>query len=329
MSFVIVVFAASLSVQYALDWHVTDEDRARFKDIVMDFHTLASFLIGFFVSQCLSRWWSIRSNGIGGLWGNMDDICLLTACYFPKDTAEDREVREKVLRWLVLAHELIYKQVQEDSDLSDLERRGLLLEHEHRLIAPLASKSMVVVGWVVSYFGFLAFGDPSKGGSRLPLAVTVLPQIHRLCLQARDALGTLYTYTDTQVPFRYVHLISLIVWVHNIVQALNSSVVVKQALTTERHGPSLFIEIVLLFFYPLVYLGLINAGASMLNPLWDKTDVDMPRGAFTYYMFLENRAFFKGCCEPTGPPWGEATTWDPAAVRQTAFAFHLPPTQAH
>jgi len=303
MAIILWVFGMVLALQVGMKVEISTVDSQRFTDLVKDFHTLASFLVGFFVSACLQRWWGLRLTGIGGLWGNIDDLCMLIGCYFPRDDAADREVRDRVLRWGVLSHELVYKQAQNEVDISDLVDRGLLLEHERQLLEPLASRAMVIWAWMISYVGHLAFGDPSAGGSRLPMAVTVLPQIHGVCMKARDGLGILFTYTDTQVPFRYVHLISLIVWLHNFLQAANSAIVIRLAIEDGRTA-NILVEVLFLMCYPLVFLGLINAGASMLNPLLDTTDIDIPRGAFSYYMLKENGAFFKGSCMPTGPPYG-------------------------
>ena len=49
---------------------------------------------------------------------------LLLTSYFPSDSPEDTLVRERMLRWAVLSHELMYKQAMQDEDLSDLLQCG-------------------------------------------------------------------------------------------------------------------------------------------------------------------------------------------------------------
>eukprot|EP00928_Gymnodinium_smaydae_P011699 TRINITY_DN14292_c0_g1_i1.p1 TRINITY_DN14292_c0_g1~~TRINITY_DN14292_c0_g1_i1.p1 ORF type:complete len:408 (+),score=27.25 TRINITY_DN14292_c0_g1_i1:68-1291(+) len=307
------VFFACLLTFFLHVGGVTKEQASRVKDLTTDFHGLCTFLLGFYVNTCLSRWWAIRSQGIGGLWGNLDDISMLLACYFPKNDEADSAIRAQVLRWGVLSHELIYKQVVGTDDLSDVLSNGLLTKEEHDILKPhdgqqLCSLPQVVWCWVVSYIGHLAYGDPALGGSRLPYPVTVMPQLHELAMKARDSIGLLFTYTDTQVPLRYLSIMSVMVWVHNMIQCLNSALTIAN---DWHYGDTvdIVIEVVFLVAYPAVYLSLLHVGASMLCPLRDKNDIDLPHGAFSYWMLRENRSFFDGTCQPTGPPFGKPPCW--------------------
>jgi len=299
-----------LALLHALRADVQHEDVDNVKALITDFHNLCTFLLGFFVSTCYARWWAIRNEGIGGLWGALDDILLIVGALFPQDTAEDREVRERVLRWGALSHELMYKQIRNDNDFQDLVENGHLLQEEMAILAPLSSRPQCVWAWMCSYMAHLAYGESADGGGRMPHAVTMLPQLLRLCCGARDAIGKLFTYTDSQVPFRYVHILSFIVWVHNLVQALASAV----RLAFEwKHGASsgILSEIVFLIFYPVLYTSLLHVGVGMLNPMRSASDVDFPRAAFTSYMLAENRSFGRSCAPPAGPPYcpGRPPVW--------------------
>merc|ERR1719440_2740098 len=115
------------------------------------------------MSLCACRWWAIRNDCIGSLWGAMNDISLQIGTFFPQDTFEDRDVRERTLRWSVLSHELIYKQARGENDLDDLLDCGLLLQHELDRLHQEPSKPQVVWAWMSSYFAHLAYGDPKEG----------------------------------------------------------------------------------------------------------------------------------------------------------------------
>ena len=106
----------------------------------------------------------------------MNDISLQIGTFFPQDTAEDAEVRDRTLRWAVLSHELIYKQARGENDLHDLVDEGLLLESEKDLLEEEPSKPQVVWEWMSSYFAHLSYGSPEDGGSRLPNWHMALPQ---------------------------------------------------------------------------------------------------------------------------------------------------------
>eukprot|EP00930_Biecheleria_cincta_P101994 TRINITY_DN93656_c0_g1_i1.p1 TRINITY_DN93656_c0_g1~~TRINITY_DN93656_c0_g1_i1.p1 ORF type:complete len:430 (+),score=47.63 TRINITY_DN93656_c0_g1_i1:62-1351(+) len=309
---VVVLSLASMSMLLLGGIELADLDLQKINDLVRDFHTLATFLLGFYVTTCLSRWWAIRNDCIGALWGSIDDLSLLVGSYFGRDTDADRQVREQVLRWGVLSHELVYKQARADANLADLVEIGLLTDHEQALLEQLSSKPQVIWAWMCSYFAHLAYGERQDGGSRLPYPVTTLPQLHEICRKARGAIGQAFAYTDTQVPFRYVHFLSLLIWVHNFFQAVNSALVMAHAVKN-RDTLSFVIEFIFLFWYPLVYLGLLHLGAGMLNPLRCKQDIDFPHGAWKHFMIQENHSFFVGSTQPHGPPYGRPPVWRPDA----------------
>jgi len=135
-----------------------------------------------------------------------------------------------------------------------------------------------------------------------------MPQLMGLCMKARDSIGLLFTYTDSQVPMRYLQVISIIVWTHNFIQCLNSAVTISNAWLRDEPA-DIAVELILLVAYPMVYLALLHVGAGMLCPLQDKNDVDLPHGAFSYWMIRENRSFSEASCLPRGPPYGRPPLW--------------------
>lgn len=292
---------AGVGLHY-FDIQVAETDANRLVKLVQDFQSLCTFLLGFFVSTCVTRWWAIRNDCIGMLWGCSDDLALIIGSYFGRDTEMDREVRETVRRWSVLSYELVYKQAQAQEDLTDLVRRDILKEHERELLLEECSKPQVIWGWMCSYFSHLAYGDPDCGGSRLPYPVTTLPQLHEICRHARGAIGALFAYTDTQVPFRYVHFLALVIWMHNLFQAVASACVISNAFPDQM--ATICIEVIFLFFHPIVYFGLLHLGVGLLNPLRGKRDVDFPKGAWSFYMSQEIKSIFDANSKPKGPPWG-------------------------
>jgi len=318
VAIILTVSLTSMVILLLTKTEITESNAVKLKSLVTDFHVLCTFLLTFFISTALTRWWALRNDCLGGLWGGVDDLSLIIGSYFGSNSPADREVRERVLRWSVLSHELIYKQARADTDLRDLVERDLLTPEELQLLKPLASKPQVVWAWMCSYFAHLAYGDPAHGGSRLPFPVTVLPQLHEICRHARGAVGASFAYTDTQIPFRYVHFLSLIIWTHNLIQALNSSVVFVVEIDKQEYA-NIVIEATFLVLYPLVYFGLLNLGAGMLNPLRSSKDVDFPRGAFSYYMLAENRSFYAGNVQPAGPPYGDPPKWT-ADKRRTSMS---------
>lgn len=269
-------------------------------------HGLLSFFCGLYLSLCVSRWWEVRNTGIGGLWGAVDDLCLLLGVYLPGEGA-NKESRELILRWAVLSHELIYKQAQGVTDMTDLINMGLLTSEERDRFEGLCSLPQMVWSWVASYICHLCFGDASEGGSRIPFPDTVFTQLIALCVKARGSIGTVFAYTDTQLPFRYVHFISFLIWMHNIVQALVSSVVFGKSLHLalhcgDSHSVSTFgimvVEVLYLIVYPCCFFALLLLSERLSNPLLSAHGTDLPRRAYSRDMFLESRAMFTATSNP-------------------------------
>ena len=166
---------------------------------------LLPFLIGLYLTTALDRWWEMRTRCLGGLWTAMNDLALVSATYFPRP--EDKKIRKRLARWCLLSHLLIYKQAMNREDLSDLLADGTLLPNEFERLNGQPSKSQIVWVWIASYFSHLAYG---KSRSKLPYREHTLPRVHEICMRARDGIGTLFAYLDSQLPFRYVHLLSFV-----------------------------------------------------------------------------------------------------------------------
>lgn len=283
-------------LRYLLKEPPTPEELTNVVTLINTFHTLLTWLLGFFVSTALSRWWTVRSEGIGNLWGSVSDLTMLVSSFYPQDTSAHKEVRDRVLRWGVLSHELLYKQVSGSEDLRDLIEAGLLLPEEHQALGGVPSKPQVVWTWMSGFFTHLAVGSGALG-STLPFPGTTLWQLHNLCRQGRGAIGGALALADTQIPFAYAHLLGALVWVHNVVQALASAFVFWESSSRGdyyRFGA----EAVYLVVYPTVMLSLLHIGVGMMNPMRSREGMDFPRGAYSCFMVAENRAFQQAQVRP-------------------------------
>merc|ERR1712137_589283 len=90
-------------------------------------------------------------------------------------------------------------------DLLKLVDRGLMTEAELQVIQNMSSKSQVVWVWISQ----LIHGLANKGKVRHP--EIMVPQFDVMCAKARASIGLLFTYTNTQLPYVWVHMLSTIV----------------------------------------------------------------------------------------------------------------------
>jgi len=261
-------------------------------NIVNYLTTIQGIMLGLYLSMSLSRWWSMRIDGIGAVWAAIDDICLILASHI-RDPA-DRIYKRRVLRLGLLSYNLIFKQGRGKEDLKNLTKlvkRGLITEGELELIKDLPSKPQVVWVWISQ----VIHGIAVQGKIRYP--AVMVPILDELCAKGRGGIGTLFTYTDTQLPYVWVHMLSVIVTLVNLVIALKCglnmgyllemSALPGQAMECSK----LFAELCTVVILPFAFTAFMMLGAKLSDPLGQDL-CDFP--AFVYHIGIrdENRAFF-------------------------------------
>lgn len=257
------------------------------------------FILGPYVATAVTRWWQVRRDGVGGLWGAIDDLASWSASWFCERTIADRAARALVIRLGLLSHALLYKEARgEAEDLEDLLSAGILLEHEARALQPLASKPLVVWAWM-THFWTRALAS-RLDTSPIPHAAQLAPMIHTKCMQGRGAIGLALAYVDTQQPFTYLHLLSTIT---DVALALNSAAVGVQAGRYLTAAPERLLQaevplhllcaFVRVASFVLISSGLLSIGVQMDNPMGDDPG-DFPALAHQVYIKRECESFGKG-----------------------------------
>jgi len=257
------------------------------------------FILGPFVGFAVSRWWQIRKDGVGGLWGAVDDLSTWAACWFHNKSLADRSARALVMRLGLLSHALLYKQAREEDDhLDDLVAAGLLHEHEARTLLPLASKPQVVWSWMTSFWVRALGTDNALGTTLIEHASMLSPLVHDRCMRGRGAIGTALAFIDTQQPFPYVHLLFVIT---DVALAVNSATCGLQAgrhllaaETAHAEAPLILIcAFVRVTSFVMSISGLLAIGVHLDNPMGDDP-VDFPALAYQVFMKKECEAFAAG-----------------------------------
>lgn len=260
--------------------------------IVSYLTTIQGFMLGAYVGSLVVRWWTMRSACVGGLWATIDDICLLLSSHALQSS--DRPFKQRVLRLALLSYALVYNHARgrEDEDsLHELVSRGLMMEEELQVIKNMASKPQVVWVWISQLIHALA----ARGKIMYPQVM--VPKFDMMCAKGRAAIGNLFTYTDTQLPYAFVHMLSTTIALLNFIIALKCGITlgfIYQNHQTTRviSGMAVFVEVCHVTLLPFAFQAFLLLGGQLADPLGNDF-IDFPEFAYHFYMRDENIAFFK------------------------------------
>merc|ERR1719443_2559859 len=118
---------------------------------------------------------------------------------------------------------LLVKAARGNHKIDDLEAKGLLKKQEREAMDPVAPFQRAMVPWA----WILSLSDDAY--SRAGLQPAKITSIAKKCCAARDGVQTIHTYLHTQLPYAYVHLITLLVNLQNLVLAVKCGMVFADA----------------------------------------------------------------------------------------------------
>jgi hypothetical protein len=198
------------------EWLKSQEPRMRQFAQIMT--TLAAFLLTFYTTMSVNRWWAIRSQGVGGIkaatvalvW-NMQQIC-----------PEDKEVLEAISRYGRASLKLIYLWRRSEGPITEetlkpiwnLEAKKLLTEDEARLLLQWNHNLHETIwAWQMGIVKMM------YAEGRIPTD-QMLRSLISYCEAGRQAVQIVHTHVAVKIPMQYVHLLGLLVKMHNFVLAL-------------------------------------------------------------------------------------------------------------
>jgi len=202
----------------------------------------------------------------------------------------DRPYKERVLRLCLLSHSLCYHQArgqESEANLRENVNRGLMTEEELQIMKNMAAKPQVVWVWICRLIHHLA--DLGKFRNQ---HITE-PQLDALCVKARAAIGELFTYIDTQIPFAWVHILTVIVVLSNLLVATKSGLIVGGMMRPdgEWSWTAVAVQACHVILVPCVYHAFLLLSAQLSDPLGDNFN-DFPSYAYHCFMRDENLSFF-------------------------------------
>jgi predicted membrane chloride channel (bestrophin family) len=271
------------------------------------FNVFLPFLFGIYLNNVFTRWWNMRTLGIGELNNSVNNLCVIMASHLTGP--EGGRPRHLLVRYGLLSLELIYRAARgTDGDLSDLVSSGSMSQGEQKALIDLPGgvKAQAVWAWVQMLM------DDQFRTQRIPRELHL--SVQNEIIKGRTAVKTIFTHLSTPIPFAYVHLMACLVHVNLLLLVLQAGMVCTQAIgkilllkskgETKDHleaigvhedgeaGMHLFAQLLLLVMVPVLYLGFLELAFEITDPFGTDHN-DFPRAMIHNTMQDECEAIFK------------------------------------
>jgi len=245
-------------------WLADQESKMRAFAMIMT--TLAAFLLSFYTSMAVTRWWAMRTSGIGGIKAATVDLELLLY----QNVTQEEQVLGAVRRYGRASLMLIFlwRQHSLDKMTDELTKYDLLTNHEcEQLLKWNHCLHETIWAWQSGIVAMLHKEGKIKSDQLYSLLLTK-------CTEGRAAVQCVHTHLAVRIPMQYVHLLGLLVKMHNLVLAVIMGLLFGAAL---RNGE--IIICVQLFGRTLILPFLFNAilliNAELADP-FDGNESDFP-----------------------------------------------------
>jgi len=190
------------------------EQEGKMRAFAMIMTTLAAFLLSFYTSIAVGRWWIMRTGGVGGIKAATVDLQLLLY----QNVTQEEKILSAVRRYGRASLTLIF-----------IWRRGLLgKEEDVRKELGMLEETEVdqllkenwnhclhetIWAWQAAIVTIL-YKEKKINSDQL------FQMLLQKCTDGRAAAQLVHTHLAVRVPMQYVHLLGLLVKMHNLVLAV-------------------------------------------------------------------------------------------------------------
>jgi len=246
-------------------WLNAQEGKMRAFAMIMT--TLAAFLLSFYTGMCVSRWWTMRTGGVGGIKAATVDLVWLLY----QNVTQEEEVLDAVRRYGRTSLMLIFLW-RSKAGLTNLKEeltsRKLLEEHE---VDQLMKWNHVLHETIWAWQGGIVTMLYKEGKIKSDQLFNALLQ---RCQEGRAAVQLIHTHLAVRVPMQYVHVLGLLVKMHNFVLAVIMGVLFGMAVKKQETiiCVQTFARTLIL---PFLFNAILLMNANLADP-FSGDDADFP-----------------------------------------------------
>lgn len=191
-------------------WLSAQEGKMRQFAMIMS--NLAAFLLSFYTSISVARWWAMRTGGVGGIKAATVDLEWLLY----QNVTQEEQVLSAVRRYGRTSLMLIF--LWRADKLEDMKQylvsHDLLFEHEaDQLLKWKHCLHETIWAWQGAIVTMLYKENKIKSDQLFNLLL-------ERCMEGRSAVQLVHTHLAVRIPMQYVHVLGLLVKMHNFVLAL-------------------------------------------------------------------------------------------------------------
>lgn len=236
---------------------------------------LAAFLLSFYTAICVARWWTMRTGGIGGIKAATVDLQMLIY----QNVTQEEKVLSAIRRYGRVSLMLIF--LWRRDQLGNLKEyfvsRDLLLEHEaDQLVKWNHCLHETIWAWQAGIITMLYKEGKIKSDKLYSLLL-------KRCTDGRSAVQLVHTHLAVRVPMQYVHLLGLLVKMHNCVLALIMGCLFGAAL--RNHETIICVQVFArTFILPFLFNAILLINSELADP-FDGGETDFP--GYTYQAGLD------------------------------------------
>lgn len=281
-------------------------DMQAMDELAKQINSFVPFCLGLYVSLSLSRWWALRCTALGKVFDSFCNLSMLLSCELHAKKWKD--LRMQVLKYGFGSLTLITQAAREKEDLQKLVDEGCLSALEARSVqkhTDLWQRPMILWVWIMRISMSAMYHQKSPN----PRIGAVLTE----CTRATDGINTINEYMDTQLPFAYVHLITFLVNVQNIMLAINAGLRFATALPELRYL-IMISQFAMVCAVCFLYQALLQITYIVMDPFGDGA-LDFPVQAYSTYLASTIHALLEA--HPQCPVVAEnGTLWRPKQAGQ-------------
>lgn len=261
----LILYLACIGFVYLVSDDVSELSTEGLEQINAYMNSMVTFTLGLYLNIVLERWWSLRVKALGEVCDSVVNVATLASVYLLGP--ENDIIRKLIARWSMASISLIAEASQKRDDLEELVARGILFQTEAEAIRGhgLYARPEVMWGWVMRLMTeCMSFtSGPLPHANQLAVAM-------RECTRAQLAIKTIHTYLQTQLPFAYVHLVTLLVDLMSGVITIKCSLVTAKSLACDPPNyQDIAYQLLMFLTLPLIYFGLLSFTCVIHDPFSD------------------------------------------------------------